>query len=130
MSMSGIKTWRETSMIVTGGASGIGLGCVDGCWLKAGGWSSPIATRRRWSCFSAGSSRRTDDGGARRHRRVGGRGFDRRDRAEVAPLAGVVNSAGIGRDVPFVETTAELFPEIDEINVVGSFLESRRPCGA
>jgi NAD(P)-dependent dehydrogenase (short-subunit alcohol dehydrogenase family) len=42
--------------------------------------------------------------------------------AEFAPLAGVVNSAGIGRDVAFVDTTAKLFREIYEVNVIGSFL--------
>ena len=40
-------------------------------------------------------------------------------------ISGVVNSAGIARDVPFLETTAELFQTILSVNVIGSFIVAR-----
>ncbi|MDJ1159880.1 SDR family oxidoreductase [Chelatococcus sp. SYSU_G07232] len=46
------------------------------------------------------------------------------------PPRGVVNSAGIGREVPFLETAPELFRLIYEINGVGSFIVSRAAQGA
>ncbi|WP_164064449.1 SDR family NAD(P)-dependent oxidoreductase, partial [Serratia marcescens] len=49
---------------------------------------------------------------------------------EVGPLKGLVTSAGIGRDVPFLETTAEMFRLIHEINVVGTFNIARAAAAA
>ena len=57
---------------------------------------------------------------------------------EFGPIDGVVNSAGIGREVPALETSAELFRKIVEINLIGSFVVAReatrrmksRGCGA
>jgi NAD(P)-dependent dehydrogenase (short-subunit alcohol dehydrogenase family) len=40
-------------------------------------------------------------------------------------LTGLVNSAGIGRDVPFLDTTPELFRSIYEVNVISTFPVSR-----
>jgi NAD(P)-dependent dehydrogenase (short-subunit alcohol dehydrogenase family) len=37
------------------------------------------------------------------------------------PVRGLVNSAGIGRQVPFFETSVKLFREILDINLVGTF---------
>jgi NAD(P)-dependent dehydrogenase (short-subunit alcohol dehydrogenase family) len=37
------------------------------------------------------------------------------------PVTGVVNSAGIARDIPFLETEPELFRTILDVNVIGSF---------
>ncbi len=39
----------------------------------------------------------------------------------MGPLAGLVNSAGIVRDVPAMETGADLFRHVLDTNVVGSF---------
>ncbi len=41
---------------------------------------------------------------------------------EFGGIDGVVNSAGIAADVPALETTADMFRKILDVNVVGSFL--------
>ena len=123
MSMSGIKTLRDTSIIVTGGASGIGRGCVER--LLAEGWRVVAADRdeaalqQHFGGLDAGELMTaaldvTDESAVE--------DLMARIEAEFAPLAGVVNSAGIGRDVSFVDSTAKLFRDIYEINVIGSFL--------
>jgi NAD(P)-dependent dehydrogenase (short-subunit alcohol dehydrogenase family) len=38
------------------------------------------------------------------------------------PIAGAVNSAGIARDVPCLETDPEMFRKLLDVNVVGSFI--------
>ena len=45
--------------------------------------------------------------------------------AEFGPLTGLVNSAGIGRDVPALDTSVDLFRKILEVNLIGSFVVSR-----
>lgn len=52
------------------------------------------------------------------------RAFDEAERA-LGPIAGVVNSAGIGRDVPALETDTDLFRAILAVNLVGSFSVAR-----
>ena len=44
---------------------------------------------------------------------------------EFGPITGVVNSAGIARDVPALDTSAEMFRRILEVNLIGSFVVSR-----
>ena len=41
---------------------------------------------------------------------------------KLGPLRGIVTSAGIGKDVPLFETSADLFRRMFEVNVVGTFL--------
>jgi NAD(P)-dependent dehydrogenase (short-subunit alcohol dehydrogenase family) len=121
--MRGLRTLRDTAVIVTGGASGIGLGCVER--LLAEGWRVVVADRDEAAMQKhfAGIDERelmtaevdvTDEDAVER--------LVARVEAGFAPIAGVVNSAGIGRDVPFLESTAALFREIYEINVIGTFL--------
>lgn len=43
----------------------------------------------------------------------------------MGPLAGLVNSAGIARDVPALETGADMFRQVLDVNVVGSFIAMR-----
>ena len=43
----------------------------------------------------------------------------------LGPLAALVNSAGIARDLPAMETSAELFRQILDVNLVGSFIASK-----
>ena len=50
---------------------------------------------------------------------------DRGLRGEFGPITGVVNSAGIGRDVPALDTSADLFRKMLEVNLIGSFVVSR-----
>jgi NAD(P)-dependent dehydrogenase (short-subunit alcohol dehydrogenase family) len=45
--------------------------------------------------------------------------------AGFGPVRGLVNSAGIGRDVPFFDTSVELFRKILDINLTGTFTVSR-----
>jgi NAD(P)-dependent dehydrogenase (short-subunit alcohol dehydrogenase family) len=45
--------------------------------------------------------------------------------AEFGPLTGVVNSAGIGADVPCLDTSTALFRKIVEVNLIGSFVVAR-----
>jgi NAD(P)-dependent dehydrogenase (short-subunit alcohol dehydrogenase family) len=45
--------------------------------------------------------------------------------AEVGPLTGLVNSAGIASDVPCLDTTTALFRKIVEVNLIGSFVVAR-----
>jgi len=121
--MRGMRTLRDTAVIVTGGASGIGLGCVER--LLAEGWRVVVADRNEAAMQKnfAGIDERelmtaevdvTDEAAVEE--------LVARVEAGFAPIAGVVNSAGIGRDVPFLDSTAALFREIYEINVIGTFL--------
>ena len=41
------------------------------------------------------------------------------------PITGVINSAGIGRDLPALETDLELFRKIIEVNLLGSFVVAK-----
>ncbi len=43
----------------------------------------------------------------------------------LGPIDGVVNSAGIARDIPALDTPVELFRKILDVNVVGSFIVAR-----
>lgn len=45
-----------------------------------------------------------------------------RDIPADRPLAGVVNSAGIGRSIPFAQTSVEVLRGILEVNLVGTFI--------
>lgn len=114
--------------IVTGGASGIGRASVE--VLLRAGWSV-LAGDRDEKAIAAAREALGDAGGRLRFTSL-----DVTDEAAVAravaeaeealgTVRGVVNSAGIGRDVPFFDTTPELFRLIHEINVVGTFNVSR-----
>ncbi len=115
------------TIFVTGGASGIGLATARA--VLARGWQAVVAD--------------ADPGGLDRAREaLAGRPlahFERLDvtdegavtravarcEAEVGPLAGVVNSAGASADVPCLDTTADLFRRLLDINLVGSFVVAR-----
>jgi NAD(P)-dependent dehydrogenase (short-subunit alcohol dehydrogenase family) len=45
--------------------------------------------------------------------------------ADFGPIRGLVNSAGIGRDVPFFDTSVELFRKILDVNLTGTFTVAR-----
>src|SRR4028119_203070 len=119
---------RQETVFGTGGASGIGLAVVEAVLEK--GWRAVVADRDEQSldrCKAAldPSSRRTR--------------FERLDIADEAavvravercevefgPITGLVNSAGIARDIPCLDTSADLFRRILEVNLVGSFVVSR-----
>ncbi|QDZ01066.1 SDR family oxidoreductase [Nitratireductor mangrovi] len=112
--------------VVTGGASGIGL-AVAGRLLEDG-WPVAVLDADREALADAEDA-------------LEGEGAlfleaDITDEDEIAeafdsivdrvgPVGGLVNSAGIARDVPFLETSAELMRRILDVNLVGSFICAR-----
>lgn len=119
---------QQETVLVTGGASGIGLAVVE------------AALAEGWRVFAVDLDQDRLDRCREAHRSSGERvRFARLDvtdetavvrtvgtvEAEFGPLGAVVNSAGIGRDVPALQTSAELFRRILEVNLVGSFVVAR-----
>jgi NAD(P)-dependent dehydrogenase (short-subunit alcohol dehydrogenase family) len=45
---------------------------------------------------------------------------------DVGPITGLVNSAGIGREVPALDTSIDVFRRIVDINLAGSFIVSQQ----
>jgi NAD(P)-dependent dehydrogenase (short-subunit alcohol dehydrogenase family) len=124
--METARLTRDTSVIVTGAASGIGKGCVDR--LLRTGWRVVAADRDEAALARAYAG--LDDG------ELMTATVDVTDEAAVdavmariesgfAPLAGVVNCAGIARDIDFLESTAQVFRDILEVNLIGTFLVSQ-----
>ena len=120
------------TVLVTGGASGIGLAIVEA--MLAEGWRAIVADLADANLEGARAA-------------LGERASVRFERLDVAdeaavtaavarldrefgPLTGVVNSAGIARDIPCLETGAELFRQILNINLVGSFVVAREAAKA
>jgi len=123
--MSGSARTHEPTILVTGGASGIGRATVEAALAQ--GWKVIVADR---DGVSLNLLRETLAG------KVVYEQMDVGDEAaviatiarcdaEFGPIGGVVNSAGIGRDVPALETSADLFREILAVNLVGTFVVSR-----
>ncbi len=121
-----------STILVTGGASGIGLAIVEA--ILAEGWGAVVIDIDQSNLDAA-------------RKALGARPalhFAKLDVADedavvetvaacerdFGPLAGVVNSAGIGRDVPALETSAALFRHVLDINLVGSFLVAREAAKA
>ena len=115
----------QLTILVTGGASGIGLAIARAVLEQ--GWRVVIAD------FDVGNldeARKTFTTSAH---------FEQLDvadekavietvarcDADFGPLTGLVNSAGIGKDVPCLETTTDLFRKIMEVNLIGSFVVAR-----
>ena len=114
------------SAIVTGGASGIGMAAVKR--LLDDGWpvavidadekalaSAEIAFGDENAIFIRADVTDEDDIGD-----VFDQVVDR-----LGLIGGLVNSAGITHDLPADETSAELFREILDVNLVGSFIASK-----
>ena len=112
--------------VVTGGASGIGLAVVER--LLGDGWSLGIVDANRAALAEAQAELEGEDAVFL--------ACDITDEDEVAevfdriadtlgPLCALVNSAGIARDLPAMETSAELFRQILDVNLVGSFIASK-----
>lgn len=117
---------NQDAILVTGGASGIGLALARGL-LDAG----------RTVVVADVSQERLDEvrdlAGPERYACVR---MDVADEAGVVAaleqlearfgaIRGLVNSAGIGRDVPFLDTETDLLRRILEVNLVGSFVVAR-----
>ena len=115
-------------VLVTGGASGIGLAIVEA--VIAEGWRAIVADLDQASLDRCRDVLGASDRQVR---------FERMNVAdeeavigsisacesEFGPITGIVNSAGIGRDVPALETSVDLFRKMLEVNLIGSFVVSR-----
>lgn len=109
---------------ITGGASGIGLATAQIC--LAAGWNACILDA------DIGAVERGETGLSEWDGRYTVTRVDVRDAEAVASalaqarerlghLEGLVNSAAIARAVPFMETSATLFREVLDVNVIGAF---------
>lgn len=114
------------SAIVTGGASGIGMAVVKR--LLDDGWPVAVVDSDEEALAGAESAFGGDNAIFM--------AADVTDEEEIADvfdqivdrqglIGGLVNSAGILRDLPADETSAELFREILDVNLVGSFIAAR-----
>ena len=117
------------TVLVTGGASGIGLAVSS--LLLAQGWRVVAADQ---SDANLQAARAALGAPAPQLELVR---LDVTDEAAIdallaahdrddAPVAGVVNSAGIGRDLPFLDTPTAVLREILEVNLVGTFVVNRQ----
>jgi NAD(P)-dependent dehydrogenase (short-subunit alcohol dehydrogenase family) len=115
--------------IVTGGASGIGLAIAKA--LFGDGWKIVIADLAQGPLDAARAELEPVRANATRCVVM-----DVADEASViaglercepgfGPVRGLINSAGIGCDVPFFDTSVELFRRILDINLTGSFTVAR-----
>ena len=118
---------KQPTILVTGGASGIGFAIVEA--VLAAGWRAIAVDVDAGHLASARNAELrfeqldvADDDAVVKSIAACER--------EFGPLSGVVNSAGIARDVPTLETSAALFRRILDVNLVGSFLVSREAAKA
>ena len=120
-----METTQE-AVLVTGGASGIGLAVVRGL-LDAG---------RRVLAADLSQERLDVMGDIAPPERLGRVRLDVSDEAQVVdalarqestfgPIGGLVNSAGIGQDLPFLDTETAALRRMLEVNLVGSFVVAR-----
>jgi NAD(P)-dependent dehydrogenase (short-subunit alcohol dehydrogenase family) len=113
--------------IVTGGASGIGLACVEA--LLNAGWQVGVLDRDEKALERARQKFRGN-----RAVRIGELDVTDETAAVAAVnamaeafgrLDGVLNSAGIGADLHVLDTPVDLFRKILDVNVTGTFIVAR-----
>ncbi|MBE0692996.1 MAG: SDR family oxidoreductase, partial [Aquamicrobium sp.] len=116
----------KPSAIVTGGASGIGLAAAE--WLLDDGWPVAVLDADRQALAAAEDM-------------LAGENavflfVDVTDEEEVAeafdqavdalgPVGGLVNAAGVSCDLPAMETSAELFRQVLDVNLVAAFVAAK-----
>jgi NAD(P)-dependent dehydrogenase (short-subunit alcohol dehydrogenase family) len=122
----------QPTILVTGGASGIGFAIVEAVLAEG------------WRAVAADIEPRSLDATRKTLSKQAGLRLEQLDVAdedavtkmiancerEFGPLTGVVNSAGIGHNVPALETSAALFRKILDVNLVGSFMVAREAAKA
>jgi len=119
---------QQQTVLVTGGASGIGLATVEA--ILAEGWRAIVAD------LDQKNLNRCKDMLSPANHRVRFEQMNVADEdsvirtvaaceAEFGPITGVVNSAGIGRDVPALDTSVDLLRRMLEVNLIGSFVVAR-----
>lgn len=113
----------KTPVIVTGGASGIGLAAVER--LLDDGWPVAVIDQNEEALSDVQEELSGEDvmflPADVTDEDLVAEAFDRIVDA-VGPVGGLVNSAGVIHDVPVMETSPELFRQILDVNVVGSFI--------
>ncbi|NYT37878.1 SDR family oxidoreductase [Allopusillimonas soli] len=116
-------------VIVTGGASGIGQalaqGLLDEGWRVLGIDVQPdrIDAARREMLAADTSMLRFAQADVTDETAISEIVQD--CEAAFGPIVGVVNSAGIARDIPCLDTEVDIFRQILEVNVIGSFVVAR-----
>src|SRR5271157_5439935 len=118
----------QENVLVTGGASGIGLAIVRA--VVAEGWRAMVADLVQQNLDQARETLGQSDELVRFEQLdVADEGAVTRAitrcEAEFGPLTGLVNSAGIASDTPAIDTPASLFRRILEVNLIGSFVACR-----
>jgi NAD(P)-dependent dehydrogenase (short-subunit alcohol dehydrogenase family) len=114
------------SAVVVGGASGIGLATAER--LLEEGWPVAVVDANEEGLATAEDTLASDDAIFLK--------ADITDEEEVGEvfdqivdrlglIGGLVNSAGIAKSLPAEETTAELFRQILDVNLIGSFISCR-----
>jgi len=113
------------TVLVTGGASGIGLETAR--LLQARGWRPALLDLRREALDEACRALGVDHARAFAADIADEAAVEAAVAALAAPgdLDAVVNAAGIASDVPLLDTSAEQFRRILDVNLTGSFLVSR-----
>lgn len=114
------------SAIVTGGASGIGLATVE--WLLDDGWpvavidADPVALAAAEDMFSGENA--VFIAADVSDEELMAEAFDQAVDA-LGPLGGLVNSAGVTHGVSAMDTSAELFRQVLDVNLVGCFITAK-----
>ncbi len=116
------------TILVTGGPSGIGRGIVEG--VLGRGWTA-IAVDVSEETLASFKTEMSDIGDRLICEQLdvsdedAVNGLVDQLEADGHAISGVVNSAGIGADVPAMDTKIDLFRKIIDINLLGSFMVSQ-----
>jgi NAD(P)-dependent dehydrogenase (short-subunit alcohol dehydrogenase family) len=120
------------TVVVTGGASPRGIGRVTARRLAAEGWSVAILDLDEEQSREVAASLAEEFGvptlgvGASVADEDQVRAAFDRIEAELPPLVGLVNIAGVSSPTPFLEVTAQEWDRVFDVNMRGVFLATRR----
>ncbi len=123
-----MSTTDRGTAVITGGGSGIGLAIAQA--LLSEGWKLLVAdlstealdvARSKLAPQSPNTVKFVQMDVADETSVIAGL----KDCENLGPIRGLVNSAGIGRDIPFFDTSVALFRKILDINLIGTFTVAR-----